>query len=132
MKHIILYEYFNPEFLSKPHPIADFKRDNFAKKSDFDTMPDEFKDMITSWEYFYKSPWSDSFYNMMPSWDSKHDGELRIADHWNFEKNGKLHCKTNRPVRQYKFWSLGVYDKRTDTYTIIKTLPKKQLQKFVN
>lgn len=59
-------------------------------------------------ETWTKSPYSFSFYNSSDiSWGYKPENSLRVADHWNFESNGSLHCETTSGFTTG--WAVGQY-----------------------
>ena len=89
-------------------------------------MPDELLEFIWSWDYIKKSPYSQSWYNAQKGWDGYIDGKLRVADHWNFEAQGKLHCETKQEPKSLEDkWYVGVYDSTDDKFDIVKSYDKK-------
>jgi hypothetical protein len=72
-------------------------------------------------DYFYKSPWSHSYYDQEVSWSNKPEGSYRISDHWNFRisKDNDIHCVTRQKVENNTHWSIGKYDSSEDVYDII-------------
>lgn len=89
-------------------------------------MPDELLEFIWSWDYIKKSPYSQSWYNAPKDWDGYIDGKLRVADHWNFQSQGKIHCKTKQDPKILKDkWYVGIYDSTDDKFDIIKSYDKK-------
>jgi len=90
------------------------------------SMPDELLLFILSWKHIKKSPYNNtSYYNGPKSWDSFIDGGIRVSDHWNFstESSFRLHCKTTTPTDNNKFWYVGIYDEKSETYEIINKFP---------
>jgi hypothetical protein len=91
-------------------------------------MPLEFIQEIESWPVVHQSPYSNSYYNLRTgekTWDHTPEGSLRISDHWNFPAHGSIHCRTDRPVRMRKWWTLAQW--RQDRYIVLKTLPRRTL-----
>lgn len=73
------------------------------------SMPFAVANLVASWGYRSKSPWSDSFYSMPGvTWGFKPHHCLRAADHWNFTCRGSLHCRTDRWVGEGT-WAVGRY-----------------------
>ena len=97
--------------------FIDFKQVlNFVAES---FIPTELIKEIRGWDKIVKSPYGLSFYNDEVGWDYKVDGSFRIADHWNFESRGKLHCQTTTPIKDGK-WALGQFNAALGKYEIIK------------
>lgn len=78
-----------------------------------DRLPAAAAAEVRSWKIISKSPYSNSFYNANGiSWDSKPEGSLRLADHWNFESCGAIHCKLNTTSEYITgTWILARYEK---------------------
>lgn len=75
-------------------------------------LPEAAAAEVRSWETISKSPYSNSFYNAKEiSWTSKPEGSLRLADHWNFESRGEIHCKLNTTSEYISgTWILARYE----------------------
>ena len=86
-------------------------------------MPDELMEFIFNWDKIKKSPYSQSWYDDKKTWDT-FEGKYRVSDHWNFFTWGNLHCKTiQNDIINNEFWYVGIYDKETDKYDIVKRYP---------
>jgi len=109
---------------------------NGAGTNFFWKIPLEFQEMIRSWPVASKSPYSNSYYNVLSgqkTWTNTPEGSLRIADHWNFtsRNHGGLHCPTDRPVANSdrdhgrSVWALGQWE--NGRYKILKVLPGRKI-----
>jgi hypothetical protein len=86
---------------------------------------------VLSENYIHKSPYSLSFYNKEKDWNYTQDETVRYSNHWNFlaRKTGnKLHAKTDINITQ-DVWAKGIYDEKSDIYTIIKRYENRQSTK---
>ena len=100
---------------------------NVAKGFIYWKVPNEFRELMKSWEHAHKSPYSNSYYDVeegKKDWNRTPEGCCRISDHWNFKSNGENHCCTDVNVKTGN-WTLAIWDK--DHYKIIKTLPPRNL-----
>lgn len=72
----------------------------YVNEDDLETLKRLVQEHFDNGE-FSKSPYSTSCYNSRNiGWNSKPDGSMRLADHWNFttdndEDEDKVHCKTD-------------------------------------
>ncbi len=83
-------------------------------------LPDEAVEEVLSWKRVARSPYGDSFYNTYnKTWTNTPDKSLRLADHWNFVSQARIHCKTNVDVEK-GHWILARYDKKQGKYIVIK------------
>ena len=83
-------------------------------------VPKSLVNEISKWGHISKSPYSESYYSMPgKTWGGTPEGIRRVADHWNFESKGRVHCRTDKPVPD-GYWALGEY--HDGTYTILKTV----------
>lgn len=76
-------------------------------------VPRDFKRIIRSWDKVHKSPYSKSYYNCddgEKDWGRTPVGCIRISDHWNFKRFGKLSCPTDLPVNNYREWAMAEWD----------------------
>lgn len=104
---------------SKKHKIVDISE----LKSEYG-IPDEIIEMMSSWEVINKSPYSDTFYSSTDvDWGHKPDKSYRVSDHWNFISQGNKHCETDDKVQNNSHISIGQYNKETNTYKILLSLP---------
>lgn len=89
-------------------------------------MPDDLIKFILSWDKIKKSPYGQSWYSNIKSWNNFVDGAYRVADHWNFFARDGYHCRTIQDPRIIRdgMWHVGRYDKATRKYDIVKSYPK--------
>lgn len=102
-----------------------------------DTMPEEVREIIKGWDYVSKSPYSESYYNCKgKDWENTPDGCVRISDHWNFTtikrerdfagelmENYVSHANTDKPTNDNLYWTVGKYDKKSETYKVLEEYP---------
>ena len=132
MKYLLLFEafaskeekkeYYRNLAASRPVEERIHKPEDLKKYN----LPDEIIEIMSGWEVILKSPYSNTFYNSLDiSWTHKPDGSFRVSDHWNFRSGGDehIHCKTDKPVKNVEYVSLGQYDKKNRVYKILLTLP---------
>lgn len=82
-----------------------------------DGLPKKVLQDIEKWDIVNKSPYSLSAYDSYGiSWDSKPEGSLRVADHWNWYSDGEYHCKTEDGFKDG--WAMGV--RENGVYRIVK------------
>lgn len=87
-------------------------------------MPFELIQEIASWDRHIKSPYGHSYYNEPVDWDTKPHNSLRIADHWNFTSQSKVHCQTSSPAPDNTHYTLAKYDAVIKLYVPIKSYTK--------
>jgi hypothetical protein len=78
---------------------------------------------VNTWERIIKSPYGHSYYSKPKGWGFTDEGTLRLADHWNFSSQGKIHCKSNVEVPR-KHWAIGKWDSELDCFVILKVFPR--------
>lgn len=94
------------------------------------SLPDEYRDLIRSWEDVQKSPYSRSFYSSKDkTWDHTPDGCERISDHWNFRGKGNRgsqvrHCRTDRPITNGTHWTHAIYSAKDDLWHVVSSYSK--------
>lgn len=79
-------------------------------------------------KYFYKSPWSHSYYSDKVGWQYKPHLSYRLANHWNFKtRTGDkniIHCETTSDVGEDNInWTIGQYDENIGKYNVIMSFP---------
>lgn len=85
-------------------------------------VPEETANRMKTWPIIMKSPLGNSFYSSNnTSFNHKPDGSLRVANHWNFisKRDDKLHCVTDIPITNNKYWAIGKFNSSTKSYNII-------------
>ena len=97
-------------------------------------MPVEALREILSWDSIYKSPHSLSFYNKPKDWNKTEPDTLRISDHWNFESQMRIHCKTKQSGITQNQWALGKYDEIEGKFDILEMYdsPRYDKEKYNN
>jgi hypothetical protein len=98
-------------------------------------LPEEIINEMSKWKIIKKSPYSNSFYDSEDiSWDYKPHGSKRVSDHWNFKtsKSHRIHCVTDKPVKDKSYVSVGIWDGKKGEYQIILSVPSLKHQKYVN
>lgn len=88
------------------------------------TMDKNLVSIMKKWKVITKSPFSDSFYDITnKSWeDDFNQSFYRVADHWNFRTSfdDKIHCQTDKPVKNNQEWVLAKFDPKTKIYKVVK------------
>lgn len=108
-------------------------------KSDIDNydIPEPIKIEMKKWDNIYKSPHSDSFYdidefkvNLKTLSVGKPDGLYRVSDHWNYTsfRDNKKHSITDIPVKN-NYVTLAKYDKDSDLFKVILSYPSSKYLK---
>ena len=135
MKHLRLFEEWNKERFASKEEQRDYYRNKAGEvpieERIYTTdqlgkfgIPDEIIERMKDWDVIVKSPYGLSFYSSKEvSWANKPDISFRVSDHWNFEARGSVHCKTDIPVKNTSHISLGQYDKSSNKYKILLSLP---------
>lgn len=96
--------------LKNPFKDAKTERNFLNMKRLFEENYPEIYNEIGSWDVINKSPYSNSFYDSDGiGWGKKPAGSKRIADHWNFGEDKKLHCETREKRKRKNGWAMGVY-----------------------
>lgn len=99
-----------PKILSGEHPISH--------------LPIELQSEMKGWQVVSKSPYSQSYYDITnKSWGPDPHGFQRIADHWNWSGEGKLHAQTDVPVKN-GYWTQAKYNAESGKYEVIKSVPR--------
>ena len=78
---------------------------------------------VNTWERIIKSPYGHSYYSKPKGWGFTDEGTLRLADHWSFPSQGKIHCKSDIVVPR-KHWAIGKWDSELDCFVILKVFPR--------
>ena len=80
---------------------------------------DKLQKIIKKYNFCQQSPYSESFYTEGKiTWGSKPEGSLRLSDHWNFESEGKTHCKLDNTSEYLQKWLVCEY--HNGTYHIVE------------
>ena len=87
-------------------------------------VPIEIIKELSTWKRIIKSPYSHSYYTEPVDWNTKPDKSLRIADHWNFESQCKLHCCTTTTVQNNTHWTIARFNLELGLYEPIASYPK--------
>lgn len=99
-----------------------FSTSEYVSPLDTMNMPVKFRNIINSWDYISRSPYSASYYNMAgKTWDNTPEGIIRISDHWNFYSQGKKHIITDVPVENNTHWTMAQY--HDGIWHVLETLP---------
>lgn len=128
MKHILLFEKFTDTFNKKELKFLRYSKELKNKLVSVEGLdeydiPDEIKNIMSTWEVRNKSPYSDTFYNSTDiGWGHKPDGSYRVSDHWNFHTHDRWHCQTDKKIPNNTHVSLGRYDKESGRYIILISL----------
>jgi hypothetical protein len=96
-------------------------------------LPIEAIRLIKDWDFIQKSPYSLSLYDKPKDWNDALPDTIRIADHWNFESQGKMHCQTHGEVPNNTHWCIAIFDdtiKRFIPILIIEKRPKTKLEQI--
>lgn len=134
MRYLVLFERFQEGGTEKPLSKKQLKRLRYSKRLsnvivpfellDKYGIPEEIREMMSTWDVINKSGYSDSFYSSTDiGWGHKPDKSFRVSDHWNFHTHGKWHCRTKEKVKNTSHISIGQYDAEIDKYRIILSLP---------
>jgi|GEM_PF-4541668 len=85
------------------------------------TIPDELFDIMKRKNIKYKSPYSCSYYNNSDkTWEYTKPNTIRVANHWNFESQGELHCRIDEQIANKYDWIMAKYDKASKTYKFMQ------------